>query len=160
MPERETIQQTLRASQEFELVSEQDGMLYARLFGADVSFIYQHHALLEAVVEYEEVRLASPVDIGLMKLAAINSRGTRRDFIDLYCLRVVAPLDRLFELVPRKYADRPGFLSISARALAYFADAEAQPMPRMLIDVDWKDVRSYCEQGARKLARQLSGLDG
>ncbi len=97
--------------------------------------------------------------IGLMKLSAINSRGTRRDFIDIYCLRGIVTLDRLLELAALKYADQPSFQAIAIRALAYFEDAEQQPMPRALTPVDWVDVRAYCEEAARRLARRLSGLD-
>jgi hypothetical protein len=125
----------------------------------DVSFIHQHHPLLESTVAYQGIQLASAIDIGLMKLSAINSRGTRRDFIDVYCLREIVTLDRLLELAALKYADRPSFPAIAVRALAYFEDAEQQPMPRMLAAVDWADVRAYCEAAARRLARRLSGLD-
>lgn len=156
---REQISQTLRERGQFEVVSEQDGMLFTRVLGVDVSFVYQHHPLLESTVEYRGVQLASPTDIGLMKLAAIVSRGTRRDFVDLYCLREIAPLDRLLELATRKYADRPHFQVVAARALAYFEDAEQQPMPELLAPVRWMDVRRYCEEAARRLARRLSGLD-
>jgi predicted nucleotidyltransferase component of viral defense system len=157
-PERETIREALERSGKFEIVSEQDGMLFSRLFGADVSFVYQHHPLLEPTVEYKDLRLASCADIGLMKLAAVNSRGTRRDFVDLYCLQDAITLDRLLELAAIKYADRPSFLTIAVRALAYFEDAELQPMPKMLKPVQWTDVRAYGEAAARRLARRLSGL--
>jgi predicted nucleotidyltransferase component of viral defense system len=155
---RDQMREVLVKSGEFDVVSEQDGMLYTRLFSSNVSFIYQRHPLLEPTVAYQDVQLASPTDIGLMKLAAINSRGTRRDFIDLYCLRDTVALDRLLELVPVKYADRPSFLAVTVRALAYFEDAEQQPMPRLLAKVRWEDVRAYCEDAARRLGRRLSGL--
>lgn len=158
-PERGQMHLALSDSGEFEIVSEQDGMLFTRLFGTAVSFIYQPHPLLEPTVEYHGVQLASPIDIGLMKLAAINSRGTRRDFVDVYCLREVVTLDRLLELAALKYTDRPSFLPVAIRALAYFEDAEQQPMPRLLEPVQWSDVRAYCEAATRRLARRLSGLD-
>jgi hypothetical protein len=157
--ERDGIRQALSGSGASEVVSEQDGMLFTRLFGTDASFLYQQHPLLEPTVEYQGVQLASPMDIGLMKLAAVNSRGTRRDFVDVYCLRDVATLDRLLELAAVKYANRPSFLPIAVRALAYFGDAEQQPMPRLLTPVRWADVRAYCEAAAQNLARRLSGLD-
>lgn len=50
------------------------------------------------------------------------------------------------------------FLHIAVRALAYFEDAEPQPMPRMLTPVEWADVRAYCEAAARRLVHRLSGL--
>jgi len=154
--EREALRSALSQMGVFEIVSEQDGQMVTRLASADVSFIYQHHALLEPTIDYEGIPLASPTDIGLMKLAAINSRGTRRDFVDLFCLREIASIERLAELAEIKYADRPSFLDITARALAYFADAEQQPMPQMLWkDVKWNDVVKYCEAGAKWLAQRL-----
>lgn len=157
--ERETINRLLGATAQFMIVSEQDGMLFTRLLETDVSFIYQQHPLLEPTIDYHGIPLASPTDIGLMKLAAVNSRGSRRDFIDLYCIRDTISLDQLLELAEKKYADRPSFLSIAVRALAYFEDAEQQPMPRLFVKVRWPDVRRYCEGAARRLARRLSGLD-
>ena len=158
--EREAIRRALDASGQFVVASEQDGMLFTRLFDADVSFIHQHHPLLEPMVMYQGIQLASPTDIGLMKLAAVNSRGTRRDFVDLYSLREIVTLDRLLELALIKYSDRLSFLPVAARALAYFEDAEPQPMPRLLTPVKWADVRAYCEAAARRLTRRLSGLEG
>jgi hypothetical protein len=104
------------------------------------------------------VKLASPRDLGLMKLAAINSRGTRRDLVDVFCIRDLVTLDHLLELAPVTYADRPSFLAIAVRALAYLKDAEQQPVPSELTPVRWADVRAYYEAAARDLARRLSGL--
>jgi len=156
--ERENIRKSLELSRKLETIMERDGSLYTRLYGVDVSFIHQHHPLIEETIDYQGVHLASPVDIGLMKLAAINSRGTRRDFIDLYSLKEIAPLNTLLDLAPKKYSDRPSFLAISARALVYFNDAEQQPMPKMLVPINWEDVRAYCESAATVLTRRLSGL--
>jgi predicted nucleotidyltransferase component of viral defense system len=155
---RDDIRKSLEPSGVFETMMERDGSLYTRLYGIDVSFIHQRHPLLEATLDYQDVHLASPVDIGLMKLAAINSRGTRRDFIDLYSLKEVAPLNILLDLAPKKYFDRPSFLAISARALVYFDDAEQQPMPNTLVPISWQDVKAYCESAATALTRRLSGL--
>jgi len=158
MYERETIRQALKAGSRFEVISEQDGMMFTKLWETDVSLIYQPHPLLFPPVGYHNVNLASPVDIGLMKLAAINSGGTRRDFVDLFCLRETATLDKLLGLTVDKYFDRPSFLAIAVRALAFFEDVEQQPRPHMLQMVKWEDVRAYCEEAARRLSRRLSGL--
>ena len=131
--QREYIQRALKSSEEFETISEGDGLLFTRLFDTDTSFIYQHHPLLEPAVEYGRIKLATPTDIGLMKLAAIASRGTRRDFVDIYCIREIISLEDLLALTPEKYSDRPQFISVVVRALAYFEDAEQQPMPKMLV---------------------------
>jgi hypothetical protein len=156
--QRNQIQEVLEPPGNFETISEQDGLLFTRLNETETSFIYQHHPLMEPTVEYRGVQLAIPIDIGLMKLAAINSRGTRRDFVDLYCLRGIISLEGLFDLATKKYADRSQFIAVAVRALTYFEDAEQEPMPRMLTPVEWKDVRTYSEEASRSLARRLSGL--
>ncbi|WP_374688109.1 nucleotidyl transferase AbiEii/AbiGii toxin family protein [Promineifilum sp.] len=157
--EREEIVRTLSTDGQFQIVSEQDGMIYSRLIGTDVSFIFQQHPLLRETVHYKGAQLASPIDIGLMKLAAINSRGARRDFVDIYCLRHIISLEELLTLAPQKYANRPDFLSIAIRALTYFEDAEQQPMPQMYVEASWESVKAYCQTAARKLARGLSRLN-
>ena len=157
---RAQIVSALHASGEAQISTNEDIMFFARLMGVDISFIYQHHPLLEPPVEMNGIRLASIVDIGLMKLSAINSRGTRRDFIDLYCMREYAPLEKLFDLAGRKYYDRPDFTVITARALQYFDDAESDPRPlKLLNQVRWSDVKKYCVKGARLLTRRNLGFD-
>jgi len=146
--ERDRIRRPLERRGAFVVTGEQDTMLFTRLLDAQVSFIYQRHPLVEPTVDLEGLALASPTDIGLMKLAAIKDRGTRRDFVDLYCLRQIVTLDRLIDLVESKYADRPDFSPILARALAYFEDAEQQPMPKMLKRVRWDGVKRYAQGGA------------
>jgi len=152
--ERDKIRRALERAGSFVVTSEQDTMLFTRLLEAEVSFVYQHHPLLDPTVDLNGLALASPTDIGLMKLAAIKARGTRRDFVDLYCLRPIITLDRLIDLAEVKYADRPDFLLILARALAYFEDAERQPMPKMFKRVRWADVKRYAQAGALYIVQQ------
>lgn len=52
----------------------------------------------------EDVALASVLDIGLMKIAAVGQRGRKRDFIDLYFIcRQQFTLDNLLAEMPRKF---------------------------------------------------------
>jgi hypothetical protein len=100
------------------------------------------------------------LDIGLMKLAAVKDRGARRDFVDLYCLRKIAPLESLFELIPRKYFDRPDFAHHLAIGLRYFEDAENDPRELLMRQsVRWRNVKRYCEAGARLLTKRNLGLN-
>jgi hypothetical protein len=71
--QRMQIRETLKLIVTFEIISEQDGALFSYLNETDTSFIYQQHQLIEPTVEYQGIKLAFPIDIGLMKLAAIAS---------------------------------------------------------------------------------------
>jgi hypothetical protein len=152
--QRARIVQSLGASGDFGVPAQSDGLMFGRVLGADVSFIYLSVSLLEPTVSVQNVGLASPVDIGLMKLVAIRDRGRRRDFVDLYCLKDVVPVARLAELIETKYAAFPDMLPTVARGLAYFEDAEQEPMPRMLRPVRWADVRRYAEHGAKLIVER------
>ena len=157
---RTQIASALHQSGEAQISASEDIMIFAKLMGVDISFMYQHHPLIEPVAEVEDIQLASIVDIGLMKLAAINARGTRRDFIDLYCMREHAPLEKLLAFAPQKYYDRPDFTVITARALQYFDDAESDPRSVTLLKrVRWSDVKKYCVKGAHFLTKLNLGLD-
>lgn len=155
--EREAIRRALDSIDQFTVTGERAGMLYSRLFGNEVSFIYQYHPPIEPPLHLLGLAVASPVDIGLMKLAAIKDRGTRRDFVDIFCLREIVALTHLIDLADQKYADRPDFTTILARALAYFDDAERQPMPDMAVRIKWAEVKRYAETGARYIVERERG---
>lgn len=134
--------------------------IYATVMGVEARFIYQHHPLLQPTLRWENISVAGPVDIGLMKLSAIKDRGTRRDFVDIYCLRDVAPLEMLFDLIPQKYFDRPDFAFHLAHGLRYFDDAENDPRELVMKRVvRWASAKKYCEAGAKLLTKRLTGLD-
>jgi hypothetical protein len=160
MVERSALARRLQSITPAVIKHEQDEQLYASVMGTEVSFIFQHHPLLFPLTEINDLQLAHPMDIGLMKLSAIKDRGTRRDFMDLYCLRKVAPLKILFELLPKKYFDRPDFTVHLAYALQYFEDAENDARElQMLQPVKWFDVKKYCVAGSNLLSQLNAGLE-
>ncbi|MBX2999405.1 MAG: nucleotidyl transferase AbiEii/AbiGii toxin family protein [Caldilineaceae bacterium] len=157
---RTELQRRLQSIESAVIRHEADGQMYATVMGVEVSFLHQHHPLLFSTQEIQGIQLAHPADIGLMKLAAVKDRGTRRDFIDLYCLRHEAPLSELFRLIPQKYPDRPDFTVHLAYALNYFEDAETDPRQlQVLKEVQWEAVKSYCRDGARLLSKLNAGLE-
>jgi len=134
--------------------------LYTNIMGVEVSFIFQHHPLLFQTREVNGLYLAQPTDIGLMKLSAIKDRGTRRDFVDLYSLRDIAPFEKLFHLLPQKYFDRPDFTVHLAYALQYFKDAESDTHElRTLKRISWAAVKKYCTTGSNLLSKINAGLE-
>jgi hypothetical protein len=72
----------------FTVETARDGYLSARS-GAGVPLRLYHYPypLADPLAGAAGVAVTSPVDLGLMKIAAIISRGTRRDYLDLHVLR-------------------------------------------------------------------------
>jgi predicted nucleotidyltransferase component of viral defense system len=104
-----------------------------------VDIVNYPYRWLEPVREVVGIKLADLKDITAMKLVAIINRGTRRDFVDIFFLLQYFQLDQQMKLYMLKYPDGNSFNVL--RSLTYFEDAEAAPMPKMLINVDWEQIK-------------------
>ena len=71
-------------------------------------------------------RLASIVDIGCMKLSAITSRATNKDYIDLYFILKKISLKKLLLASSRKFKELDQNLIL--KSLVYFDDIEKTPI--------------------------------
>ncbi|MEK9179958.1 MAG: nucleotidyl transferase AbiEii/AbiGii toxin family protein [Patescibacteria group bacterium] len=118
--------------------------LEGRFEKVKISFFTLPYKLLEKSLKYKNMRIASLVDIATMKILAISDRGTRRDFIDLYCLATrVKPLDKLLLDFERKFGKYDYNLHHIIASLTYFKDAEEEPIPHLYIDLEWKNVKRF-----------------
>ena len=141
-----------------ELVVEQQGKgnLIGYLKKTHVSFFFYDYLLLTPTLEFKGVRLASIEEIGVMKLIAVGQRGRRRDFVDLFFIvKEGFTVEDLLAHAPRKYQtiSYPSYHLI--RALSYFDDAEADPMPEMLKSFNWAEARKFFQSESARLAKEL-----
>jgi hypothetical protein len=120
-----------------------------------VSFLGYVYALLFDPTAFNGVPVADPRDIACMKITAVSSRGTKRDFVDLYAASERFGLQELFSLFAQKYAraayDRLHIL----KSLTYFADAEKDPMPHMLVPLEWEEVKRFFQEKVRRMQGTL-----
>jgi hypothetical protein len=129
--------------------------LYARLQGVTASFFRIDYPLLAPAEPTPwGFGLASDRDLAAMKLEAIAGRGSRKDFIDL-CLLCDrgATLEAVFQDFEQKYGAARTDRYHRLRALGYFVDAEAEPMPEMLVPFDWKRVTAFFQSEVERLLR-------
>ena len=91
-----------------------------------ISFFGYHHSLLMPLVKSEYFDIASMVDIGCMKLSAITSRYTEKDYVDLYFILQNVTLPELLENFVKKY---PNFdKTVILKSLVYFDDLIEEPI--------------------------------
>jgi hypothetical protein len=105
-------------------------------------YFYKYPLIDEATV-YNGVEIAVLKDLAAMKLDTVMSRGTKRDFIDLYFLTKQFGADRMFEYYDHKYGHLEDREVMLRKALVYFTEADGDEMPRMLVPVNWEDVKTY-----------------
>lgn len=117
--------------------------IWGKIEETKFSMFYYKYPLLEKTSKFEDINLASISDITAMKIAAIGDRGTKRDFIDLFFLRKKYSLQQMLDLYNDKYGDLEEKAYHLLRSLNYFEDAQPEPMPKMIKDVDWDEVKKY-----------------
>ncbi|MBR6272026.1 MAG: nucleotidyl transferase AbiEii/AbiGii toxin family protein [Bacteroidales bacterium] len=83
--------------------------------------------------------LASTKDIAALKINAIEGRGTKKDFIDVYELLKHYSLSDILGFYSQKYPNYSIFRALLS--LTYFEDAETQTMPIMFSTVSWEEIK-------------------
>ncbi len=127
----------------FEVTSTSTRTLYVTIQGVQVSFFGYDYPQLQPVIDPGGglLPLAHRDDIAAMKLAAIASRGSRKDFIDLWLLvSRHRSLPEYLDLFRAKFQMRD--IGHVVRSLSFFDDADEEPQPRMLLDLRWDQVKN------------------
>jgi hypothetical protein len=133
-----------------------DGYLSLRLpDGPGLRFYSYPYPLADPEEEVAGLAVAAAVDLGLMKLGALISRGTRRDFVDLYLLDRELPLAALLARAGDKFGHVGDFALQAAKALADFSEAGDEPDTTLASPVDWQEVRAWALAAAREVAAPL-----
>jgi hypothetical protein len=135
----------------FELVGESEGTINGVLDNVKISFFHYDYMLLFPFVSFESVNLADERDIAAMKISAISSRGSKKDFIDIYFLLGKYALGELIDIFEKKYKNIKYNKLHILKSLVYFDDAENEPMPKMLQPVEWGVVKEKIKKEANEL---------
>ena len=127
-------------------------ILQGALRGIKVDVIdYSQYPWIDAAIVEDGITLASPRDIAAMKINAVEGRGTRKDFVDIYFLLQNYTLSELLDFYAQKYPNHSFFRALLS--LNYFEDAEQQAMPKMQIPVSWEEIKSTIIAEVKKLQR-------
>ena len=104
----------------------------------------------------DNLRMADSRDIGRMKIMSIGSRGSKKDFVDLYCLtREIITLDSL--IVTTMEEDRGVKYSklLFLKGLVDFEEAEREGDLDMIWDIDWEEVKRSLIEEVKKIAKKI-----
>jgi hypothetical protein len=112
--------------------------------GVKVDLVNYIYPWLNPFISLENFRLADPRDIAAMKLNAISGRGSKKDFIDVFFLLKKYSLADMIGFYNQKYRDGSEFLVL--KSLTYFGDADAEDTPKMLLPMDWQEVKKRITQ--------------
>lgn len=157
---RDLLQDLLAMDPELRVETARDGFLYVRSgSGAGLRFYYYPYPLVDPEESFGDIAVASPVDLGLMKLGAVISRGTRRDFVDLFLLCREIALATLLDRSLEKFGHVGDFPLQALKGLVDFSQISGEPMPKLLGDLHWDSVADWLHDEVKTLGRRYVGLD-
>ena len=131
---------------------ESEDTLHMILDEVKISVFYYPYNLIKPFVLYAEgVFLANEIDIACMKLQAISSRGSKKDFIDLFFLLKKYQIHELLDFFNEKYAKIKYNHLHLLKSLVFFDDADCEPMPIMLINISWEEIKEFIIKAVKNL---------
>ncbi len=147
----EKIKNNLALLGSFKLLGEEKGTIHGTLDEIRVSFFYYGYKLLFPLIKFGNIDLADERDIAAMKIDAISSRGSKKDFIDLYFLSEKYSLTELIDFFEKKYKGIEYNKLHILKSLSYFDDAESEPMPIMVKEIEWEKIKDRIRVEVKKL---------
>ena len=143
----ELLLQELRTLGKIEVKQNQKGTCDIILNGVQVSFFYYPNPVIKNFVEVEEIpklKLASVLDIAVMKIVAIGGRGSKKDFFDLYNImnKDIITIDELAQGLVKKCGSNINYAN-TIMGLSYFEDAEQEILPKTFVGYDWEKIKKY-----------------
>ncbi|MFM9950742.1 MAG: nucleotidyl transferase AbiEii/AbiGii toxin family protein [Saprospiraceae bacterium] len=105
-----------------------------------VDFLRHPYPLVQPLLTFGHLRLASIIDIAAMKLNAISHSGQRlKDFIDIFFLLEQMSLNVMLDAYAKKYANSNPIIPL--KALVYFGDINhAADPPIMVRKVSFREI--------------------
>ncbi|HZF07681.1 MAG TPA: nucleotidyl transferase AbiEii/AbiGii toxin family protein [Thermoanaerobaculia bacterium] len=158
---RDLLEELVSLDPETQVETARDGYLFARLpgsAGVGLRFFYYPYPRVDPDEDLAGLAVASLADLGLMKLAAITSRASRRDFVDLYLLCRELPLEDLLARAEDKFGHVRDFPLQALKGLADLSQLGGEPMPRLARPLAWEEVDAWREGEVRRLGRERVGL--
>lgn len=123
-----------------------------------ISLFYFKYPLIAPTLPLMGINLLDLRDIAAMKIQTLGDRGTKRDFVDLFFLAKTYSLDEMLEFYNQKYGDLEDKIYHLIRSFDYFADAEMEKLPKMLIDISWEEIKKFFHQESMRLGKLRLGL--
>ena len=142
-----------------EVMQNQKGTCDVLLNGVQVSFFYYPNEVIKDFVKAEEMpklKIASVLDIAVMKMVAIGGRGAKKDFFDLYNIieRCNISVGELVNGLIQKCGESINYVNI-IMGLSYFEDAEDEMLPNTFVDYNWESIKEFFIEFQKEIENKL-----
>lgn len=125
-------------------IQEEKDTLTILVDGIKISFFSYPYKILDEFIDTKYLRVASLKDIGCMKLSTITSRGTIKDYVDLYYILKQKNLEELLTGCSEKFPQLDKMLIL--KSLVYFDDIETISLKFMEgKKINMEEIKNYFE---------------
>ncbi len=115
-----------------------------------LSFFTYKYKLINNLLKEPYFNIASTFDIACMKLSAIVSRATIKDYIDLYFIIKEIPLQNILDKLNKKFPELD--INLVLKSLVYFEDLKIEPIEfKNHKNIDLKTIESFFKDQITKL---------
>ena len=108
-----------------------------------LQLLHYPYKLLNKTIKLDQILISSKLDIACTKLITVSSRGSKKDFIDLYFLLQEYSLPFLFKKLKQKYSNTQLDQAHILKSIVYFKDADKQPSVKFITPISWSQVKKY-----------------
>ena len=127
--------------------------------GVKVDFLAHKYPLINKILEFENLRIASIDDISAMKVNSVANDGTRvKDFIDLFFLvsEHEYSVEKLLKNYEAKYIQRNAMHAL--KSLNYFEEVNIADWPELLEkeEISWKAVKNRIDKACKEYIRMIT----
>ena len=147
----EAIKDVLRQAGQLTILKESKDIKIYVIDRIKLDIIHYAYPWIAPCIEEDGIRLASPKDIASMKINAIEGRGTKKDFIDMYSLLQHYTLEEILKFYQQKYPEHS--IVRALMSLSYFEDADTQLMPKMFIQTTWEEMKADIQKQVEAYSR-------
>lgn len=135
------------------VIQAEEGAVHGVVNGVKVSFLLYPYKILQPLLLFHGINIASIADIAAMKVVAISQRGNKKDFFDMFeILKEMSPQDLKNLFLEKFRYERINCYHI-LKSFFYFDDADRQPDPISLNDTTWDQVKSFFVDNEKMLMR-------
>jgi hypothetical protein len=115
-----------------------------------LSFFTYKYKLISKLINEPNLKIASIFDIACMKLAAIVSRATNKDYIDLYFICAQVKLSEILKMLKKKLPELD--INLVLKSLIYFKDISKEPIKfKNNHNINFEKIKIFFEQEVKKI---------
>jgi len=114
-----------------------------------VDIVKYPYKLIKPPIILDGIRLLTKEDIIPMKLSTIGSRGSKKDFYDIFFLLKEFELKEMFKLFEQKFPNVNYFHIV--KSLTDFDDADIELNPKTFVKLSWDEVKNEIQKQVKNM---------